>query len=76
MAPTAGGTVLRPPPRVSPGNTPCGESSAADLRPRPARWPECRVPPLAAEGLKPGTYKAIIFLGGDSVETKVFVVKE
>jgi hypothetical protein len=28
------------------------------------------------EGLKPGTYKVIIFLGEDSVETKVFVVKK
>jgi hypothetical protein len=28
------------------------------------------------EGLKPGTYKVIIFLGDDSVETKVFVVKK
>jgi hypothetical protein len=27
------------------------------------------------EGLKPGTYKVIVFLGEDSVETKVFVVK-
>jgi hypothetical protein len=28
------------------------------------------------EGLKPGTYKVIVFLDGDSVETKVFVVKK
>lgn len=28
------------------------------------------------KGLKPGTYKVIIFLGGDSVETKVFAVKK
>jgi hypothetical protein len=28
------------------------------------------------EGLKPGTYKVIVFLGEDSVETKVFVVKK
>ena len=28
------------------------------------------------EGLKPGTYKVIIFLGEDSVETKVFVVRK
>lgn len=28
------------------------------------------------KGLKPGTYKVIIFLGEDSVETKVFVVKK
>ena len=28
------------------------------------------------EGLKPGTYKVIVFLGDDSVETKVFVVKK
>jgi hypothetical protein len=27
------------------------------------------------KGLKPGTYKVIVFLGGDSVDTKVFVVK-
>ena len=27
-------------------------------------------------GLKPGTYKVIVFLGGDSVDTKVFVVKK
>jgi hypothetical protein len=28
------------------------------------------------EGLKPGTYKVIVFLGDDSVETKVFAVKK
>jgi hypothetical protein len=28
------------------------------------------------KGLKPGTYKVIVFLGGDSVDTKVFVVKK
>lgn len=28
------------------------------------------------EGLKPGTYKVIVFLNEDSVETKVFVVKK
>ena len=28
------------------------------------------------KGLKPGTYKVIIFLGGDSVETRVFAVKK
>lgn len=28
------------------------------------------------KGLKPGTYKVIVFLGEDSVETKVFVVKK
>jgi hypothetical protein len=28
------------------------------------------------KGLKPGTYKVIVFLGDDSVETKVFVVKK
>ncbi len=28
------------------------------------------------KGLKPGTYKVIVFLGADSVETKVFVVKK
>jgi hypothetical protein len=28
------------------------------------------------KGLKPGTYKVIIFLGEDSVDTKVFVVKK
>ena len=28
------------------------------------------------EGLRPGTYKVIVFLGADSVETKVFVVKK
>ena len=28
------------------------------------------------KGLKPGTYKVIIFLGGDSVDTKVFAVKK
>jgi hypothetical protein len=28
------------------------------------------------KGLKPGTYKVIIFLGSDSVETKVFAVKK
>jgi hypothetical protein len=27
------------------------------------------------KGLKPGTYKVVVFLGGDSVDTKVFVVK-
>ena len=27
-----------------------------------------------AKGLKPGTYKVIVFLGGDSVDTKVFRV--
>jgi hypothetical protein len=29
-----------------------------------------------AKGLKPGTYKVIVFLGADSVDTKVFVVKK
>lgn len=29
-----------------------------------------------AKGLKPGTYKVIVFLGDDSVDTKVFVVKK
>jgi hypothetical protein len=29
-----------------------------------------------AKGLKPGTYKVILFLGDDSVDTKVFVVKK
>jgi hypothetical protein len=28
------------------------------------------------KGLKPGTYKAIVFLGEDSVDTKVFVVRK
>lgn len=28
------------------------------------------------KGLGPGTYKVIVFLGGDSVETRVFVVKK
>ncbi len=28
------------------------------------------------QGLRPGTYKAIVFLGNDSVDTKVFVVKK
>ena len=28
------------------------------------------------KGLKPGTYKVIVFLGGDSADTKVFVVKK
>jgi hypothetical protein len=28
------------------------------------------------KGLKPGTYKVIVFLGDDSVETRVFVVKK
>jgi hypothetical protein len=28
------------------------------------------------KGLKPGTYKVIVFLGEDSVDTKVFVVKK
>jgi hypothetical protein len=28
------------------------------------------------KGLKPGTYKVIIFLGDDSVETRVFAVKK
>jgi hypothetical protein len=28
------------------------------------------------KGLKPGTYKTIVFLGDDSVDTKVFVVKK
>jgi hypothetical protein len=27
------------------------------------------------KGLKPGTYKVVVFLGGDSVDTKVFVVR-
>ena len=27
------------------------------------------------KGMKPGTYKVIVFLGGDSVDTKVFAVK-
>jgi hypothetical protein len=41
---------------------PAGENAAFELA-RP-------------EGLKPGTYKVIVFLGDDSVETKVFVVKK
>lgn len=28
------------------------------------------------KGLKPGTYKVVVFLGGDSVDTKVFVVQK
>jgi hypothetical protein len=28
------------------------------------------------KGLRPGTYKVIVFLGDDSVDTKVFVVKK
>jgi len=28
------------------------------------------------KGLKPGTYKAVVFLGDDSVDSKVFVVKK
>ena len=28
------------------------------------------------KGLKPGTYKVIVFLGGDSVETRVFAVRK
>jgi hypothetical protein len=28
------------------------------------------------KGLKPGTYKVVLFLGGDSVDTKVFVVRK
>jgi hypothetical protein len=27
------------------------------------------------KGLKPGTYKVVLFLGGDSVDTQVFVVR-
>jgi hypothetical protein len=30
----------------------------------------------APDGLKPGTYKAVVFLDDDSVDTKIFVVKE
>jgi hypothetical protein len=29
-----------------------------------------------SKGLRPGTYKAIVFLGNDSVDTKVFVVRK
>ena len=28
------------------------------------------------KGLKPGTYKVVLFLGGDSVDNKVFVVRK
>jgi hypothetical protein len=28
------------------------------------------------KGLKPGTYKVVLFLGGDSADTKVFVVRK
>jgi len=28
------------------------------------------------KGMKPGTYKVVLFLGGDSVDTKVFVVQK
>ena len=28
------------------------------------------------KGLKPGTYKVVVFLGDDSVDAKVFVVKK
>jgi hypothetical protein len=28
------------------------------------------------KGLKPGTYKVVLFLGGDSADTKAFVVKK
>lgn len=28
------------------------------------------------KGLKPGTYKVVLFLGGDSVDTKVFMVRK
>jgi hypothetical protein len=28
------------------------------------------------KGLKPGTYKVVLFLGDDSVDTKVFAVKK
>lgn len=41
---------------------PAGENTAFHLS-RPA-------------GLKPGTYKVVVFLGGDSVDTKVFVVQK
>ena len=31
---------------------------------------------IQPKGLKPGTYKVVLFLGEDSVDTKVFVVKK
>jgi hypothetical protein len=41
---------------------PAGENTAFHLSP--------------PKGLKPGTYKVIVFLGGDSVDTKAFVVQK
>jgi hypothetical protein len=41
---------------------PAGENTAFDLS--------------QPKGLKPGTYKVVLFLGGDSVDTKVFVVRK
>jgi len=53
-----------------------GEVVQQSSEPIPATGQNAAFQLAKPKGLKPGTYKVIIFLGDDSVETKVFVVKK
>jgi len=53
-----------------------GEVVQQSSEPIPAAGQNAAFQLSQPKGLKPGTYKVIVFLGDDSVETKVFVVKK
>jgi hypothetical protein len=53
-----------------------GEIIQKSSEPVPPAGENTRFSLAQPKGLKPGTYKVIVFLGGDSVETRVFAVKK
>ncbi|MGH7512409.1 MAG: hypothetical protein ACREOQ_05725 [Gemmatimonadales bacterium] len=53
-----------------------GEVVQQSSEPIPAAGQNAAFQLSQPKGFKPGTYKVIVFLGDDSVETKVFVVKK
>jgi hypothetical protein len=53
-----------------------GEVVQQSSEPIPAAGQNAAFQLAQPKGLKPGTYKVIVFLGDDSADTKVFVVKK
>ena len=53
-----------------------GEILQKSSEPVPPAGENSRFSLSQPKGLKPGTYKVIVFLGDDSVETRVFAVKK
>ena len=53
-----------------------GEILLKSSEPVPAAGENTQFRLSQPKGFKPGTYKVIVFLGGDSVETRVFAVKK